>query len=62
MQRPGWATGAGQGVFDDLVIRARAQQNSDRGPLVRRLHVAIQCLDIKAQRVAGGLAWLRMMR
>jgi hypothetical protein len=40
---------ARQGVLDYLVVLGRAQQNAERWPLVRLLHVAVQRLEIEFQ-------------
>lgn len=36
-------------VLDDLVVLRRAEQDAGRRPLVRLLHVTIECLDIERE-------------
>jgi hypothetical protein len=38
-----------QGIFDDFLVLCGAKENTDRRLLVRLLHVAVKCLQVKLQ-------------
>src|SRR5262249_16379988 len=51
-------SGAGERVFDDLVVLGGAQQNADRRAFVRLPYISVEGFDVEAQ--LAEILWLEL--